>query len=136
MWDYNAMVDVVNSIIDKLEAKRETTEVIITREVKDYKFFNWEEVRLPYSCRYTLLTLDDANKVFGSYVLTYKEMNNINNLLLQNNIVSLLVEVKEEMSKKEEKQEVMFETVESISKDEPIVTGKKKRGRKAKTKRE
>jgi hypothetical protein len=38
--DYNNLVDTVNQIIDKLDAKIEIEEVTISREIKDFKFFN------------------------------------------------------------------------------------------------
>ena len=45
--DYNLLVDTVNSIIDRLNSKIEIENVNIYREVKDFKFFNGEETKLP-----------------------------------------------------------------------------------------
>lgn len=135
--DYNTLVDAVNSIIDKLQEKLEVEEVVINREVKDFKFFKDEEVKLPYMATYTLSTAEDASKVFEQYQFTYKEMNYINKLILNNKVVSLTIDVKEEITEKEEKQETVFETVESASIGEiKIPKQKKKRWRPKKNKRE
>lgn len=131
--DYNLLVETINKLIDKINTKVELEEVNISREVKDFKFFNWEEVELPYHAQYTLGRVEDATKVFANYTLSYKEMKQINDLILQGKIISLIIDVTEEVTEKEKKQEVIFETVESINLDEPIKV-KKKRGRKPKKK--
>lgn len=112
--DYNALVDTVNEIIDRLNRKVEFQEIAITREVKDYKFFNWEEFRLPYYREHTITSIEDASEVFKLYALTYKEMNSITKAIEEWKIVSLTVSVTEEVTEKEQKQEAIFETVQTI----------------------
>ena len=128
IMDFNLMVDKINEIIDRLDKKIEIKEIVISREVKDFKFFNWDEVSLPYSATYTLSTVEDASKVFKLYALTYKEMNNISSVIEGGDMVSLVINVTEEITEKEKKQEAIFETVESIDLVEPVKV-KKKRGR-------
>jgi hypothetical protein len=60
-------------------------------------------------------------------------MKSINDLILQWKIVSLIVDVTEEVTKKEEKQEAIFETVETITVkeiDKPKKKGRPKKGTK------
>lgn len=130
--DYNQLVDAVNSIIDKLNAKVEIVDVAVNREVKDFKFFNGEEVKLPYHSVHTIASVEDATKVFAQYTFTYKEMKEINDLVIQGKVVSLTIDVVEEVTEKEEKQEAMFEKVESISLDE-LATELKEEKKKKKT---
>ena len=130
--DINRIVDAVNALIDKVNATVEIEEVVVEREVKDFKFFNNEEVQLPYNAQHTLSKAEDAQKVFAKYTLSYKEMKHINDLILQGKVVSLVINVTEEVTEKEKKQEAIFETIETVSiadTDKP----KKKRGRKKKT---
>lgn len=119
--DYNAIVDVVNEIIDRLNRKLEFEEINITREVKDYKFFNWEELPLPYHREHTISNIEDASEVFKLYALTYKEMNSITKAIGEWKIVSLTVSVTEEVTEKEKKQEAIFETVETVEIAEPKI---------------
>lgn len=138
MSDYNALVEAINQVIDRLNARVEIENVTIEREVKDFKFFNWEEVKLPYEATYTLLDVHDATEVFDKYVFTYKEMHKINDIIIKWNIVSLTVKVTEEITEKDKQQEAMFETVQSISLDEietKIEMPKKKTKKKSDTKR-
>ena len=123
--DFNTLVDTVNQIIDRLNRKIEIEEVVISKEVKDFKFFNWEETSLPYHAVHTLSNTEDASKIFKLYALTYKEMNNITGSIEKGNIVSLVVDVTEEVTEKEKKQEAIFETIETMP-------TKKKGGRKKK----
>ena len=127
--DFNNMVDAINNIIDRLNKKIEIEEVTIDREVKDFKFFNGEEVLLPYSVTHTLSSAEDASEVFKLYALTFKEMNNITKLIQEGKVVSLTINVTEEVTEKEKKQEIIFETIETI----PAETApKKKKWRKKK----
>ena len=129
--DFNTMVDAINNIIDRLNKKIEIEEVTIAREIKDFKFFNGEEVSLPYNTTHTLSSTEDASEVFKLYALTYKEMSNITKLIQEGKVVSLVINVTEEVTEKEKKQEVIFETIKTI----PVETktpAKKKRGRKKK----
>lgn len=126
--DYNSLVEAVNQIIDRLNAKVEIEEVTIERQVKDFKFFNGEEHRLPFHTTHTLTSIDDATKIFNSYTLSYKEMKQINDLLAEGRVVSLIIDVIEEVTEKDEKQEVIFEKVETIDLSKPV-KAKGKRGR-------
>lgn len=125
--DYNLLVDAVNSIIDRLNSKIEIENVSIERQVKDFKFFNWEEVRLPYHSVHTISSVEDATKVFAQYTFTYKEMKEINDLVIQGKVVSLTIDVVEEITEKEEKQEALFESVESVSVEELATEIKEKK---------
>lgn len=127
--DYNQLVDAVNSIIDKLNAKVEIVDVAVNREVKDFKFFNGEEVKLPYHSVHTIASVEDATKVFAMYTFSYKEMKEVNDLVVSGKIVSLTIDVTEEITEKEEKQEVLFETVEAVTLKKPV-KGKKKKATK------
>ena len=131
--DYNYLVDAINQLIDIANKKKEVIPVVIEREVKDFSFFLWEEVALPYEANFVLTTPEDAANVFWKFALTYKETTQINNIILEGNIVSLEVKVTEKISEKEKKQEIVFETVKTLSDEEPIKV-KKKRGRKPKAK--
>lgn len=137
--DYNTLVDAINSIIDKLNAKIEVAEVTIDRQIKDFSFFKWEEVILPYNISYTLSSVADASDIFAKYTLTFKEMDKVNKLIAEWKVVSLIINVTEEVTEKEKKQEAVFEIVEStpiqdIEIEKP--KQKKKRWRPKKTKRE
>ena len=131
--ELNTIIEKINQIIDKLNQEIEIEEVNISREVKDFKFFNWEEVALPYHAQYTLSKMEDATKAFSNYTLSYKEMKNINDLLLAGKIVSLIIDVTEAITEKEKKQEIIFEKVETIALDKSTKP-KSKRGRKPKKK--
>ena len=128
IWDYNMLVEIVNSIIDRLEARIDVVPYHIEREVKDFSFFNNEEVPLPYQAHYTISNQEDASKVFGKYIFSYDEMKDINKAIENNNIVSLTISVKELITEKEEKQETIFEKVETeVVTEQPVVEPKPKR---------
>ena len=131
--DYNNWVDAINRLIDVVNKKKEVVPIVIEREVKDYSFFLWEEVALPYEADFILATPEEATNIFWKFALTYKETNQINNIILDGNIVALEIKVAEVVTEKEKKQEVIFETIETSKDDEPIKV-KKKRGRKPKKK--
>lgn len=126
--DYNLLVETINKLIDKVNTKVELEEVIIERQVKDFNFFNWEEVKLPYKWEHTITDVEDAQKVFGKYAFSYKEMKQINDLILHGKIVSLIVSATEEITEKDKKQEVMFDKVETLDFEKPVKV-KWKRGR-------
>lgn len=128
LTEFNTLIERVNQIIDKLNQKIELEEVIIKRQVKDFKFFNGEEHKLPYNITHTLTSIDDATKIFNSYTLSYKEMKQINDLLAEGRIVSLIIDVTEEITERDEKQETIFERVETIDLSKPV-KAKSKRGR-------
>lgn len=127
--DYNALVEAINYLIDKVNEKKEVVSINIEREVKDFTFFWWNEVSLPYKNNYILVTPEDATTVFEEYAFTYKETSQINDAIIQWKIVALEINVTEKVTEKDKKQETVFETIETEV--EPVK--KKKRGRKKKT---
>lgn len=129
--DYNHLVDVINQLIDIANKKKEVVPMVIEREVKDFSFFLWEEVTLPYEANFVLVTPEDAANVFWKFALTYKETNRINNAILDGNIIALEVKVAEEISEKDKTQELVLGRIQSFSEDKPAKV-KKKKGRKPK----
>lgn len=129
------MVEAINSIIDKLNEKIEIEEISIEKKVKDFKFFNGEEVKLPYEAHHTIKTNEEAKEIFDKYALSYKEMSPINKAIIQWKIVALRIYVEEEITEKEKKQEEMFETIESIVLPPQEEKKPKKRGRKKTTRK-
>lgn len=124
--DYNALVDAINWLIDKAQERKEIVHIVIEREVKDYSFFLWNEVSLPYEANYTLITPEDATEIFGAYAFTYKETTQINDAIIEWKIISLDIKVAEKITEKEKKQEVILETIEA----EPIEEKPKKKKKK------
>lgn len=133
LTEFNGLIEKVNEIIDKLNTKIEIEEVAISRQVKDFTFFKGEETKLPYHIEYTITSNEDATKVFELYNFSYKEIKQINDIIIKWNIVTLTVDVTEEITEKEKKQEATFEKVETLDLDKPI-KAKWKRGRKPKKK--
>lgn len=125
--DYNALVDAVNQLIDKIQEKKETIEINIEREVKDYSFFKWVEVDIPFEETFLLLKPEDVYEVFDRFVFTYKETNQINNAIIEWKIVSLNIKVTELVTEKEIKQEATFETITTVPTEE--LSKPKKKGR-------
>lgn len=130
--DYNALVDAINYLIDKVNEKREVVPMTVSREITDFSFFLWNEVPLPYKNNYIIITPEDATNVFGDYAFTYKETTQINDAIMQWKIVALEIVVTELITEKAKKQEAIFETIETIKDNEPIKV-KKKRGKKKKS---
>jgi len=130
--DYNALVDVVNRLIDKVQEKKEIVHILIEREVKDYSFFFWGQVDLPYEANFNLITPEDATEIFWAYAFTYKEIAQINDAIIAWKIVALDIKVTEQVTEKEKKQESTFETIKTVDLDTPVKV-KSKRGRKKKT---
>ena len=133
--DYNRLVEAINRLIDKAQQKKDIVYIEIEREVKDYSFFLWGEVELPYEANYILITPEDATEIFGAFAFTYKEINQINDAIIEWKIVSLNIRVTEKITEKEKKQEAVFETIETIQSEDEIKPPKKKKGRKKKTSR-
>lgn len=127
--DYNRIVDAVNLLIDKANNKKEVVPVQIVRKVKDYSFFLGNETKLPYKTNFILTDAEEAADVFWKYALTYKETAHINDVIVKWNIVALEIDVTEEISDKEKKQEAMFETVETtiLDTEKPKRKTKKKK---------
>lgn len=136
--EFNTIIDTINKLIDKVEAKLEVVDVKITRQIKDYRFFNGEEVTLPYHSDYLLASPDDAAQVFSRYTFTYQETKNINDLIIQGKIVALSIDVIELITERDKRQETIFQTVEDVEIKEPKkkekTKNKKKSGRKNKEK--
>ena len=128
LTEFNGLIEKVNEIIDKLNTKIEIEEVAISRQVKDFTFFKGEETKLPYHIEYTITSNEDATKVFELYNFSYKEIKQINDIIIKWNIVALTIDVVEEVTEKEKKQEATFEKVETLDLDKPIKV-KWKRGR-------
>lgn len=126
--DYNILVDAINQLISEVDKKRKVIPVVIEREVKDYSFFMWNETTLPYEASFILTSSEDAANVFWNFAFTYKETNQINDIIIEWNIVALEIKVTEKVTEKEKKQEAVFETVETMDLDKPV-KAKKKRGR-------
>lgn len=130
--DYNRLVDAINWLIDKAQEKKELVHIVVEREVKDYSFFLWNEVELPYEASFVLVAPEDVTEIFTQYAFTYKETSQVNDAILAGNMVQLDIKVTEKVTEKEKKQEVIFETVEATPVEEKP---KKKKGRKKKTSR-
>lgn len=130
--DFNMLVEKINEIIIKLNAKIEIEEVTIAREVKDYTFFKWEETKLPYHQEFTITSNEEATKVFEMFNLTYKEIKQINDIIIKWNIVALTIDVVEEVTEKDKKQETFFGYVKTVDLDAPVKEKPKKRWRKKK----
>ena len=132
--DFNMLVEKINEIISKLDTKIEIEEVAISRQVKDFTFFKGEETKLPYHIEYTITSNEDATKVFELYNFSYKEIKQINDIIIKWNIVALTIDVTEEITEKEKKQEIFLGYVKTVDLDAPAKETPKKRGRKPKKK--
>lgn len=127
--DYNALVDAINWLLDRAQRKKEVVPITIERQVKDYSFFYWQEVGLPFEAEFILTSPEDATRFFSTYALTYKETAQINDVIIKWDIASINMRVVETITEKEKKQEVIFETIEA----EPVVKPKRKKNGKKKT---
>ena len=132
--DFNMLVEKINEIISKLDTKIEIEEVAISRQVKDFTFFKGEETKLPYHAEYTITSNEDATKVFELYNFSYKEIKQINDTIIKWNIVALTIDVTEEITEKEKKQEIFLGYAKTVDLDAPVKETPKKRGRKPKKK--
>jgi hypothetical protein len=83
LTEFNGLIEKVNEIIDKLNTKIEIEEVAISRQVKDFTFFKGEETKLPYHIEYTITSNEDATKVFELYNFSYKEIKQINDIIIK-----------------------------------------------------
>lgn len=109
--DINSIIETVNAIIDYLKKPIVLEHVSIEREVEDYKFFNWDEVKFPYEETFTIHSLWEASDLFNKFVLSYKEMSAINTHVNKWKVVSVDIKVTE----KEKKQTIIeFEDDEEI----------------------
>lgn len=125
--DYNKLVDAINVLIDKVQEKKEIVHITIDKEVKDYSFFHQREVPLPFKTNCIVANQEDAVQLFWAYAFTYKEATQINDAVTKWNIVALDINVTEQITEKEKKQEATFETIEATTIEE--LNKPKKRGR-------
>ena len=125
------LVEKINEIIIKLDAKIEIEDVSIDRQVKDYAFFKWEETKLPYHAEFTITSNEEATKVFEMFNLTYKEIKQINDIIIKWSIVALTVNVEEIITEKEKKQGALVGYVKTVDLDAPV----KEKPKKKKTKK-
>lgn len=129
--DFNMLVEKINEIIIKLDTKIEIEDVSIDRQIKDFTFFKWEEIKLPYHEEFTITSNEEATKVFEMFNLTYKEIKQINDIIIKWNIVALAINVVEEITEKEKKQEALIGYVKTVDLDAPVKEKpKKKRAKK------
>ena len=129
--DFNMLVEKINEIIIKLDTKIEIEDVSIDRQIKDFTFFKWEETKLPYHAEFTITSNEEATKVFEMFNLTYKEIKQINDIIVKWNIVALAINVEEEITEKEKKQETLIGYVKTVDLDAPVKEKpKKKRAKK------
>lgn len=131
--DFNMMVEKINEIIIKLDAKIEIEDVSIDRQVKDYAFFKWEETKLPYHAEFTITSNEEATKVFEMFNLTYKEIKQINDIIIKWNIVALAVNVEEEVTEREKKKEPLISYAKAVDLDAPVKEKPKKKRTKKKS---
>lgn len=129
--DFNMLVEKINEIIIKLDTKIEIEDVSIDRQIKDFTFFKWEETKLPYHAEFTITSNEEATKVFEMFNLTYKEIKQINDIIVKWNIVALAINVEEEITEKEKKQGALIGYVKTVDLDAPVKEKpKKKRAKK------
>lgn len=132
--DYNVLVDAINYLIDKVGERREVVPITISREVKDFSFFHWNETSLPYNYNYIIVTPEDATNIFKEYALTYKETSSINDAIVKWKIVALEINVTELVVQKEKKQDILVGYVKNVDLDAPVKEEpKKKKERKKKS---
>lgn len=130
--DFNMLVEKINEIIIKLDTKIEIEDVSIDRQIKDFTFFKWEETKLPYHAEFTITSNEEATKVFEMFNLTYKEIKQINDIIIKWNIVALVINVEEEITEKEKKQEALIGYVKTVDLDAPVKEKPKKKKAKKK----
>ena len=121
------LVEKINEIIIKLDTKIEIEDVSIDRQIKDFTFFKWEETKLPYHAEFTITSNEEATKVFEMFNLTYKEIKQINDIIIKWNIVALVINVEEEITEKEKKQEALIGYVKTVDLDAPVKEKPKKK---------
>lgn len=120
MWDYNKMAYAINNIIDRLEKKVDMQSIQLTKSVKDYSFFKWEEVELPYNTNCIIRNAEELNELLWKYnfdsITSWALTDMINKWI----IVNLWISVNEEVTEKDNKQEELIKTIESKPIEEVI----------------
>ena len=115
MWDYNKMAYAINKIIDKLERKIEIHDLEITKYVKDFSFFKWlDYVELPYVTSVIISNIDDYNNLLSKYNIGNKDAKEFKEIIDNWDVITLSINIIEDLTKKDLKQEEMFNTITSI----------------------
>lgn len=115
MWDYNKMAYAINKIIDKLERKIEIHDLEITKYVKDFSFFKWlDYVELPYVTSVIISNIDDYNNLLSKYNIGKKDAKEFKEIIDNWDVITLSINIIEDLTKKDLKQEEMFNTITSI----------------------
>lgn len=115
MWDYNKIAYAINKIIDKLERKIEIHDLEITKYVKDFSFFKWlDYVELPYVTSIIISNIDDYNNLLSKYNISKKEAKEFKEIIDNWDVITLSINIIEDLTKKDLKQEEMFNTITSI----------------------
>lgn len=115
MWDYNKIAYAINKIIDKLEKKIEIHDLEITKYVKDFSFFKWlDYVELPYTTSIIISNIDDYNNLLSKYNIGKKDAKEFKEIIDNWDVITLSINIIEDLTKKDLKQEEMFNTITSI----------------------
>lgn len=129
--DWNTMVDIVNHLLDTAEQPTQMVTVNITRKVRNYDFFNWEEVQLPYHYNVVVGRRFEVVPLTFKFKLEEKEVKEISEKIEEGYLVSVNVDVTEDTTKEEEYQDEIKVTKE---KKVFITKTKKKDGSKSTSK--
>lgn len=111
--DINNIVDTINQIIDKIDKPINIQEIQLTHIVKDYYFFKWEETPLPFDEEFTLTNVEDLDLLLHRFNIDLETVKWIEWLLNKWVYVKLWIHIEEDISEKDKKQEVMFETIKT-----------------------
>lgn len=114
MREYNELAKVVNEIIDKLEEKVEIVPMTLSLKVKDYEFFKWTPPSLPYEAHYTISNYEDYQKLLEKYNLDSRDVKAYKEILDKGRVLSLTINVEEELTEKDIKQEVAINKIKTI----------------------
>ena len=111
--DVNNIVNTINQIIDKIDKPINIQEIEYTDVVKDYYFFKWEETPLPFDEEFTLTSVEDLDLLLHRFNIDLETVKWIEWLLNKWIYVKLWIHIEEDISEKDKKQEVMFETIKT-----------------------
>lgn len=129
MGDYNNLVLKINEIIDYITREIKHQDIQITECVKDYHFFKDNKVDLPYKKDYVIITLEDLQKVLDTYNIEKKMSKSLIDMVNEWTVINLSISVTEDITEKDKKQMVTFETIETQPIEE--IKPKKKTTKKA-----
>lgn len=132
--DVNKMIETINRLIDKVDKKVEIQDIQITKYVKDFKFFKWRTETLPYENSFVLSSVEDLQRLFNDFDIWVDMSWALSEMINKWIIVNLSIFIWEDLTEKDKKQEIMFETIETkpIEKVEKKKTVKKKTTKKKK----